>query len=139
MLDWCVIYTYTYMMYHHAEKISVWCALSQMWNLEPPVFWIQCRWRCLQIFCAAICGFVLEPDECNHWFRQDSATCHTANETMNILRHFFGDCLISKNISPPQYPELTLSDFFLWGHLKERTYNDNPLTLNDVTKTILQE
>jgi len=103
-----------------------------------PVFWTQCKWCCLQRSCAAICGFLLEPDECNHWFRQDSATCHTANETMNMLRHFFGDRLISKNISPPYYPELTLSDFFLWGHFKERAYNDNLHMLNDVKKTILQ-
>ena len=103
-----------------------------------PVFWIQHRWCCLQRSCAEICGFVLEPDECDRWFRQDSATCHTANETTNILRHFCGDRLTHENNSPPHYPELTLSDFFLWGHLKERAYNNNPHMLNDVKKTILQ-
>ena len=103
-----------------------------------PVFWIQCKQCCLQRSCAAICGFVLEPDECACWFQRDSATCHTANDTMNILRHFFGDHLISKNIWPPHYPELTLPNFFLSGHLKEIAYNDNPDMLNDIKKAILQ-
>ena len=132
-------YIFTYL--HHVPPCQEnQCLVCLIMNGKcgTPVFWNQCRLCCLQRSCAAICGFVLEPDECNHWFWQDSVTCHIANETMNILRHFFGDHLISKNILPPHYPELTLSDFFLWGHLKERAYNDNPHMLNAIKKTILQ-
>jgi hypothetical protein len=46
----------------------------------------------------------------------------------------FGDYLFSKNIWSPHYPELTLPDFFLRDHLKERAYNDNPHV--DVKKAI---
>jgi hypothetical protein len=37
---------------------------------------------------------------------------HTANETINMLRDFSGDHLISKNIWPPSSPDLTPQDFF---------------------------
>jgi len=41
---------------------------------------------------------LLELDEHDRWFQQDGATSCTVNETMNVLRDVFGDCLISKNI-----------------------------------------
>jgi hypothetical protein len=136
-------------LHYRKSPYLTWCTTSHWENkclvclimngkCGTPVFWIQCRRYCLQRSCAAIFGFVFEPDKCDCSFQQDTATCHTANETMNILRHFFGDHLISRNIWPPHYPELTLPDFFLWGHLKERAYNDNPHILNDVKKAILQ-
>ena len=119
------IFIYLHDVPPHRENRCLVCLITNG-KCGTPVFWIQCRWCYLERSCTAICGFVLEPDECDHWFWQESVTCHTANETMNILRHFFGDRLISKIISPPHYPELTLPDFFLWGHLKEKDYNDNP-------------
>jgi hypothetical protein len=41
---------------------------------------------------------VLEVDEHECWLQQDGATCHTSNETMQFLREFFGDHLISKGL-----------------------------------------
>ena len=32
---------------------------------------------------------LLELDEHDCWFQQDGATCHTANETINLLRAVF--------------------------------------------------
>jgi len=57
---------------------------------------------------------LLELDEHDCWFQQDGATSHTANETMNVLRDIFGDCLITKNMAA-MFPR-----FFLSCHLKER-------------------
>jgi hypothetical protein len=39
---------------------------------------------------------LLELDEHGCWFQQGGASCHTASETINMLRGFFGDCIISK-------------------------------------------
>ena len=72
---------------------------------------------------------LLELDEHDCWFQQDGAT-HAVNETMNMLRDFFGDRLISKNIWPRSSPDLTPPNFFLSCHLKERAYKDNPCTQN---------
>ena len=49
------------------------------------------------------------------WFQQDGATCHTANETINLLKKKFGESIISRNGPvnwPPRSCDLTPLDFF---------------------------
>jgi hypothetical protein len=41
---------------------------------------------------------LLEMDELDFWFHEDGVTYHTTNETLNMLREFFGNRLISKTI-----------------------------------------
>jgi len=62
---------------------------------------------------------LLQVDERNCWFRQDSATAHTAASTMVIQHDFFSENLISKGLWPPRSPYLTSPDFFLWSYLKD--------------------
>ncbi|KAJ4441785.1 hypothetical protein ANN_11643 [Periplaneta americana] len=56
------------------------------------------------------------------YFQQDGATCHTSNESMELIASFFDDRIISRNLWPPRSPDLTTPDFFLWGYLKDRVY-----------------
>ncbi|GFS83347.1 putative LOC100569746 [Trichonephila clavipes] len=50
------------------------------------------------------------------WFQQDSATCHTARATIDLLKDTFGDRLISR-FGPVNWPpstcDLTPLDYFL--------------------------
>ncbi len=39
----------------------------------------------------------LNKDEVWFWFQQDNARPHVTVETMEMLRSFFGDCLINQN------------------------------------------
>ena len=39
----------------------------------------------------------IEAENLNIWFKQDGATCHTTNATINILRPIFGNRIISIN------------------------------------------
>ncbi|GFU88093.1 uncharacterized protein TNCV_1336621 [Trichonephila clavipes] len=79
--------------------------------------------------------FILELN--NHdvqelWFQQDSATCHTARTTIDLLKDTFGDLLISRFGPvnwPPRSCDLTLLDYFLWGYVKSLVYADKPHTL----------
>ena len=64
---------------------------------------------------------LLQVDERNCWFQQDSATAHTAASTIEILHEFFGENIISKGVWPPRSPDFTSPDFFLWSYLKDRT------------------
>ena len=48
---------------------------------------------------------LLQVDERNCWFQQDSATAHTAASTMEILHEFFGENVISKGVWPPRSPD----------------------------------
>ena len=81
---------------------------------------------------------LLELDEHDCWFQKDGATSHTVNEIMNMLRDVFGDGLISTNIWPRCSPDLTMPNFFLSCHLKERSYKDNSYTQNDFRVVIWQ-
>src|SRR5277367_1026882 len=52
---------------------------------------------------------------------QQSATCHTANETTEQLQDLFLGNIISKRGDiewPPRSPYLNAPNFFLWGFLK---------------------
>ena len=76
------------------------------------------------------------------WFQQDGATAHTARSSMALLREHFSGRLISLRGDlewPPRSPDLTPCDFFLWGYLKSRVFNNRPRTLDDLKTNIREE
>lgn len=71
----------------------------------------------------------------NVYFQQDGATCHTSNETIDLLREKFPDRVISRRGDhnwPPRSCDLTPCDFFLWGHVKEKVYANSPASIQDL-------
>ena len=87
------------------------------------------------------------------WFQQDDATCHTADETIQLPHETFPDRVLSRfgdqNWSPRSC-DLTPLDFFLWGYLKSKVYVDNPTTsralqeeikpcIDEIQQTIMQK
>jgi len=60
------------------------------------------------------------------YFQQDGATSRTSHASMAEIQSFFGDRVISKRLWPPRSPDLTPSDYFLWGYLKGRVYQNKP-------------
>lgn len=75
------------------------------------------------------------------WFQQDGATCHTANETMALLREKFNGRVISQRGDvdwPPRSCDLTPLDFFLWGYLKKKVYVDKPATIQELKDEIIR-
>lgn len=51
------------------------------------------------------------------YFQQDGASAHCTQETLEFLRQFFGDRIISRNANIPWAPrscDLAVCDFFLW-------------------------
>lgn len=76
------------------------------------------------------------------YFQQDGAPCHTARETIDILKASFSPRLISRfgDIEwPPRSPDLSAPDFFLWGYLKDRVYNAMPNSLQVLKRNIIRE
>ena len=64
-----------------------------------------------------------------HWFEHDGATPHTANVTLEWLNQPFPQRLVSRHQDPEwplHLPDLNPPDIFLWGHLKNRVYENNP-------------
>ena len=53
-------------------------------------------------------------DEINYsWFQQDGATAHTSGRSIDLLKEFFGDRIISEDLWPPCSPDLNPADFFI--------------------------
>ena len=71
----------------------------------------------------------------NIWFRQDGATCHTAEAeaTLDVLRPVFEDRIISRRtdvVWPPRSCDLTPLYYYLWSAVKDKCYADKPETID---------
>ncbi|GFX91511.1 DUF4817 domain-containing protein [Trichonephila clavipes] len=104
----------------HPEKLTVWCALWAGGIIGPYFF---------------------KNDEGHNelWFQQDGATCHTARETIDLLKDTFGDRLVSRFGPvnwPPRSCDLTPLDCFLWSYVKSLVYADKPQTLDHLEDNI---
>ncbi|GFX63546.1 transposable element Tc3 transposase [Trichonephila clavipes] len=130
----------------HPEKLTVWCAL---WagGIIGPYFFKNDEGHNLTVngdrYRAMITNFFI-PELNNHdvqelWFQQDGATCHTARDTIDLLKDTFGDRLISRFGPvnwPPRSCDLTPLDYFLWGYVKSLVYADKPQTLDHLEDNI---
>ena len=58
---------------------------------------------------------------------------------MREIESFFQDRIISKNLWPPRFPDLTHADFFLWGLLKGKVYKNTHRTIEQPEDAIRQE
>ena len=75
----------------------------------------------------------------NIWFQQDGATFHTAEATLDVLRHVFEDRIISRTadvVWPPRSCDLTPLDYYLWGAIKDKCYADKPETIDALKDNI---
>jgi hypothetical protein len=70
------------------------------------------------------------------WLQQGVATSHTSNSTMEMLKQFFDDRIISKNLWPPRSPDLTPPDYFVWGYLKQVVFSNRPQIIEDLKQNI---
>jgi hypothetical protein len=78
----------------------------------------------------------------NVWFQQDGATAHTCRHLLGNLREMFPGHVVSLCSDiwwPPRSPDLTPSDFLLWGYLKAPVYQHRPQTLEALKDAITQE
>ncbi|VVC29523.1 Hypothetical protein CINCED_3A025952 [Cinara cedri] len=73
------------------------------------------------------------------WFQQDGAACHTARETLALLREQFSEQLISQ-FGPISWParscDITPLDYFLWGCVKSKVYITKPTTMDELEANI---
>ena len=70
---------------------------------------------------------------------RNTATCHTAEATINVLRPVFEDCIISLRadvVWPHRSCNLTLLDYYLWGAVKDKYYADKPKTIDALKDNI---
>lgn len=132
----------------HPLKLTVWCGIHANGIIGPYVFRNEegatvtvngVRYR--HMLNTFLFPKLQELNIDNLWFQQDGATCHTANETINLLKGQFGDNIISKRGPinwPPRSCDLTPPDYFLWGYVKSMVYANKPTTLEALEANIQQ-
>ena len=133
----------------HPQKVTVWCGF---WSggLIGPYFFENETGQAVTVngarYRTMITNFLFDElehiDVQNMWFQQDGATCHTATETINLLKEKFGDRIISRRGTvnwPPRSCDLSLLDFFLWGFLKSKVYANNPQTIQHLKENIIEQ
>lgn len=88
----------------HLAKLTVWCGFHAG-GVIGPYFFLNEQDNTVTVngerYRAMLTGYFWHElnrmDLTNMWFQQDGATCHTANETINLLKQKFGEMIISKN------------------------------------------
>ena len=80
-----------------------------------------------------------EEDIGNIWFRQEGATCHTAEVALYVLRPVFEDRIISHRadvVWPPRSYDLIPLEYYSWGAVKDKCYADKPETIDALNDNI---
>lgn len=75
-------------------------------------------------------------------FQQDGATPHYFRQVREYLNEIYTDRWIGRRGSiewPARSPDLTPMDFFLWGYLKSKVYETEPLTTDVLKNRIRNE
>jgi hypothetical protein len=75
--------------------------------------------------------------------KHDGAPAHFHNQVVNFLNQEFLGNWIGRGRGhliqwPPRSPDLTPLDFFLWGYVKERVFQEIPTTREDMMERIQQ-
>ena len=95
----------------HPEKLTVWCGLWPA-GIIGPFFFKNDAGTTVTVNGIRYRNDIAADDIC---FQQDGATCHIANETINLLKKS-GESIISRNGPvnwPPRSCDLTPLDSFL--------------------------
>jgi Helix-turn-helix domain (DUF4817) len=135
----------------HPQKTTVWCALSAI-GIVGPIFIHETvtadvyRSQILDVFLVRLQE--LRVDISSAFFQQDGAKPHTANRVLDFIETVFGDRVLSNRYPerfnegyhwPPYSPDINPCDFYLWGYLKDRVYENNPHSVEELEIAIRNE
>ena len=135
----------------HSPKVVVWATMSAK-GIIGPYFHEDQRGRAINVnsdrYCDMLRNFLV-PElqefagfDSRTWFQQDGATFHTSNGSMEVVNELFPNKVISRrgNIDwPPRSPDLSPLDYFAWGYLKSKVYQNNPTNLTQLKQNIRSE
>lgn len=126
----------------HNAKLGVWLAVSRRRVVGPIFFNFTIN---AERYRNILNEFIeqLHEDELQYgYFQHDGATAHTTRENIAFLREFFDDRIISLHTEvefPPRSPCLTIMDFFVFPHLKNRIFKTPVANLQDLQQRIIDE
>lgn len=114
--------------YH--KRVNVWCAISYYGIIGPYFFENTCNrgsyLQMLETFFSDNLEDLPLQFRNEMFFQQDGCPAHFAIEVREWLDNTFGHRWIGRNgpvLWPPRSPDLTISDAYLWGRLKQLVYS----------------
>ena len=116
-----------------SPSLTVWCGICVGGILGPfffeerghPVSVTAARYRSLILRSVLPALRRMRMPRARVWYQHDGASSHTARAVPAVLQDKFPGRVISKwgdEPWPPRSPDLSLNDFFLWGHVKNLVY-----------------
>ncbi|CAD7015056.1 unnamed protein product [Ceratitis capitata] len=124
----------------HPEKVTVWCGLWDGGIIGPYFFKDDANRRLHKTF---FLPKRQELDLYDIWFQQDSAACHKARVTVDLLLNEFDEHFILRSGTvdwPPRSCDLTPLDYFLWSYVKSDTDKSASIdALEDSTEAFIRE
>jgi transposase len=122
----------------HPVKVGVWAAMTRR-RIFFTFFNVIVNSEVYKSFIDQLVPTFSEDEVMRGWLQQDGATAHTSGSSMNHLRVFFGERIISRGLWPARSPDLSPPDFFLWGYLKDRVYRNAPQNIEQLKVNISDE
>ena len=135
----------------HSAKVTVWVAMSSR-KIIGPFFFESDSGDTVTVnserYIEVLNKFWSQLEEIypttvhRQWFQQDGATPHTANNSIKWLEDHFKSRVVSRRCAmewPPNSPDLSPPDFFLWGFLKDKVYSTKPRNILELKKRITDE
>jgi hypothetical protein len=121
----------------HPVKVGILCAVGSSRVVAPVLFNGTINYeKYVQVILGQSFPELTEVERLCGRFQQDSATAHTARISMQPLSDVFGDRIVSSGMWPARSPDLNPCDFLLWGFLKDKVYNINPRTEEELKENI---
>lgn len=137
----------------HAARVTVWAGLAS-WGVVGPFYFEEegnggpvtvtvnsARYGAMLRGLDSVRGNFPDWND-RTWFQQDGAPPHRARVIMDYLKQTYPGRLISLGgnvLWPPRSPDLSPLDFYLWGYLKGKVYDNNPTTLAQLKENIERE
>lgn len=75
----------------------------------------------------------------NVFYQHDGAPPHNGHLVNNYLQNLLNDRWIANNgpyLWPPRSPDLSVLDFFIWGAVKNKVYNETLTTMEDCMRRV---
>ena len=128
----------------HPISVHAWCALSSKAIVGPFFFDENVNQYTYQGMIES--EFIPALQETNlldgYCYQQDGATPHCTNNSLELLKKYFGEKIISRRSEfewPSHSPDLNPLDFFLWGVLDDKVKRRNPKTAQELRKIVCEE
>jgi hypothetical protein len=118
---------------HEQPLHGVWCGVSATRIIGPIFFDSTVNTDVYLTILEEFYSQLTEQEREYCFFQQDRATSHTSLRSLARVHEMFtAERTVSNGLWPPRSPDLSTCDFYLWGYLKGRVYEQIPRNVEEL-------